>query len=85
MNVKGNCLRIKNNHKNRIGRKADFSFLITMNFIKAPATKIPRRLLIYQTSGRTKTSTAARETDKIIEIITIRGALLRQIEVRSMK
>ena len=56
-----------------------------MNFIKAPATKIPRRLLIYQTSGRTKTSTAARETDKIIEIITIRGALLRQIEVRSMK
>jgi len=85
LNVKGNCLRIKNNHKNRSGKTADFSFLITINFIKAPATRTPRRLLIYQTSGRIKISTTIRVIDKIIEIKTIRRPLLRQTEVRSIK
>jgi len=56
-----------------------------MNLIKAPPTRIPRMLLMYQKLERIKASTAARVTDKIIEIITIRGVLLRQIEVRSIK
>jgi hypothetical protein len=58
---------MKNIHKNRSGKRADFSFLITINLIKAPATKIPRRSLIYHTSGRIRTSTIAIDTERMIE------------------
>lgn len=85
MKTKGNCLKIKNSHKNKSGNKADFSFLITINFIRAPATKMPRRLFIYQTSGRIRISTIAIATERIIETAMIWGVLLRKIEVKSIK
>jgi hypothetical protein len=64
---------------------ADLSFLITINLINAPATKIPKRLLIYQTSGRMTTSITAISKARIVEIAMIRGVLFRNIDVISIK
>ena len=76
---------MKKIHKNRRGSKAVFIFFMTINLIKAPVTRIPRRLLIYQTLGRIKVSTTAITIDRKIEMTIIKRVLFRKIEVISIK
>lgn len=76
---------MKKSHRKRRGNRAVLIFLMTMNLINEPATRIPRRLLIYQTSGKITTSTTAIPIERMIERIMMRGVLFRNIEVMSMK
>ena len=76
---------MKKIQRKRRGNKAVLIFFMTMNLIKAPATSIPRRLLIYHTLGRMITSTTAIAMDRMIEIKIIKGVLLRKIDVISIK
>jgi len=52
-----NCLKIKNSHKIIIGSTAAFSFFITTNLIRAPATKIAIISFTNQASGKIFEST----------------------------
>jgi len=76
---------MKKTHSKRSGSIADFSFLITINFVSAPATRMPKRSLIYHTSGSKTVSTTAIAIARIAEITIISGVLLKHIEVISMK
>jgi len=76
---------MKKIQRNRRGNIAVLIFFMTINLTRAPATSIPRRLLMYHTLGRMKTSTIAIVMARMTEITIIRGVLLRKMEVISIK
>jgi hypothetical protein len=76
---------MKKTHRKRRGKRAVLIFFMTINLTNAPATSIPKRLLIYHALGRMKTSTTAIVMARMIEKTIIRGVLLRKMDVISIK
>ena len=80
-----NWRKIKKIQRNANGMIAVLSFLITMNLIREPATKIAIKLLIGQASGRTKISITPSESVSTTDIPMMATVLLRKIVRISMK
>jgi len=76
---------MKNNQRKVKGKIEDFNFLMTINLMRAPETRIAIKLLINHASGRTITSVIVIIMEIIIAKVTISVVLSIQIERISVR